>query len=356
MIYYHQLDPFIIQFTGNFGLRWYSMAYILAIMFSYFLAKYLIKKQRIHLPLNKLSDIIFFGALGAVLGGRIGFCIFYSPDLLLSFDSSFPFWGVLKIHQGGMSSHGGILGLLTSLFFYSYRYQISLYTMLDLASITGAFGIFLGRIANFINAELYGRIVEGKAWFSVRFPTELFLWSSDPKFYKKELLSLESLLPYLKSSLIEIPSSNTWSDWLNRIGEGDEGMVYERYISYICNSIYNLSHSSPIKELLEPLLSLRHPSQLYQAIGGGLIPFILICIFWLKPRKPGFISVVFILSYLFFRIFTEFYRQPDTSIGFQLFDLTRGQWLSLMMYILAFLFSYCVFTNKNPLNFFKKLS
>ena len=346
MIYYHQLDPFIIQFTESFGLRWYSMAYIMAIVFAYFIANYLVKKNRINLPSNKLSDIVFFGALGAVAGGRIGFCLFYSPDLFVSFGGSFPYWAVLKVYQGGMSSHGGVLGLLVALFIYSYRHKISFYSMVDIGSVAGAFGIFLGRIANFINGELYGRVVEGQTWLSVRFPGELLLWSSNPKLYKKELFSLEGILPHLKSSLIDVPSSKVWINWVNQAIESGSETVYDRYISYICQLIYQSSYSSPVKDLLEPLLSLRYPSQLYQSFFGGLVPFLLICIFWLKPRKSGFISVVFIMSYLFFRIFTEFYRQPDPYIGFQWLNLTRGQWLSLSMYIVAFLYSYFVFKKK----------
>ena len=346
MIYYHQLDPFFIQFTESFGLRWYSMAYIIAIVFAYFAGTYLIKFQRLQLPLEKLSDMVFFGALGAVLGGRVGFCLFYSPELLISFDSDFPFWGLLKVHQGGMSSHGGILGILIAVTLYAYRHKLSLYAMMDLGAIAGALGIFLGRITNFINGELYGRVVEGSAWLAVKFPGELLLWASDPKSYQKQLLSLESLFPHLKSSLIEIPSAQTWSQWISLAGEQGSGSVHANYISYICQQIYQSATVSPIKDLLEPLLSLRYPSQLYQSFFGGFIPLVLIALFWMKPRRAGLISVVFILSYLFFRLFTEFYRQPDPSIGFQWFYLTRGQWLSLMMYLIAFFYSYLVFKNK----------
>ena len=104
--YYHQLDPFLIQFNENFGIRWYSLAYIMAVIFAYFVGIYLIQRGRLQFPSPKLTDIVVFGAIGAVLGGRLGYCAFYNPELFLSFDSSFPFFGAIKIHQGGMSSHG----------------------------------------------------------------------------------------------------------------------------------------------------------------------------------------------------------------------------------------------------------
>ena len=319
------------------------MAYIAGILFAYFAGAYLIKSNRLKLPLEKLSDMVFIGALGAVLGGRFGFCLFYSPELLISFDLSFPYWGLLKVHQGGMSSHGGILGLLIAVIFYAGRHKLSFYAMADLGAIAGAFGIFLGRIANFINGELYGRIVEGSTWFAVKFPGELLLWASQPKIYQKQLLSLDSLFPYLKNSLIEIPSSQTWSKWISLAGEQGSQSTHSNYISYLCQLIYQSAYSGPVKDLLEPLLSLRYPSQLYQSFFGGFIPLALMALFWIKPKRAGVISVVFILSYLFFRVFTEFYRQPDASIGFQWLYLTRGQWLSLLMYLLAFSYTYFVF-------------
>ena len=345
MIYYHQLDPFLIHIYGNFGIRWYSMAYISAVLFAYFAGKYLIKKNRLQLPINKLMDIVVFGAMGTVIGGRLGYCLFYSPDLFLSFDSSFPFWGALKVHQGGMSSHGGIIGFLCSQTLYAYRHKLSFFSLIDLGSLAGAFGVFLGRIANFINGELYGRVVEGSTWLAVRFPSEVLLWANQPKLYKKQLLSLKEIAPSIDSMLIKVPSPELWMEWVNKAVLSPDS-VYSSYISYICQLIFQSSHQASIKELLEPLLSLRYPSQLYQSFFGGLLPFILMSLVWLKPRKAGLISLIFIISYLSFRIFTEFYRQPDHHIGFQLFNLTRGQWLSFSLYSVACVYAYLFYKQK----------
>ena len=343
-VYYHQLDPFLIQFSENFGIRWYSLAYIAGAVFAYFIGIYLIRKGRINLPSAKLMDIIVYGAMGVVIGGRLGYCFFYNPDLLLSFDKSFPFWGAIKIHQGGMASHGGIIGLLISQILYAYRHKLSFFSLLDLGAIAGSVGIALGRIANFINGELYGRIVEGTTWFAVQFPSELYLWADKPDLYKKQLMSLKELLPSLNSVLqtgARIPEAYEWESWVSKAAEGDS--VYEGYISYICSLIIQVSNQAPIKEVLEPLLFLRYPSQLYQALLGGFVSFLIICLFWLKPRKAGFIALVWICSYLFFRIVTEFYRQPDSHIGFQLLNLTRGQWLSIFLYLIVIAYGYLVY-------------
>ena len=212
---------FLIQFSGNIGIRWYSLAYIAGAVFAYFAGMYLIKKGRVHLPSDKLMDIIVFGAMGAVLGGRLGYCAFYSPELFLSFDSPFPFWGVLKIYEGGMSSHGGIIGFLISQILYAYRHKLSFFSLMDLGAVAAAVGFFLGRLANFINGELYGRVVEGTTWFAVRFPSELYLWASQPDLYKKQLISLKELLPVLESKIqspVRIPGSYVWESWVFQSG------------------------------------------------------------------------------------------------------------------------------------------
>jgi len=346
--YYHQLDPFLIQFSGNIGIRWYALAYFAGAAFACFAGIYLIKKGRVHLPSDKLMDIVFYGFMGAVLGGRLGYCAFYSPELFLSFDSFFPFWGALKFYEGGMSSHGGIIGFLISQFLYAHRHSLSFFSLMDLGSVAGAVGFFLGRLANFINGELYGRIVEGTTWFAVRFPSELYLWASQPNLYKKQLISLKELLPVLWESKIQspvrIPGAYVWESWVSRAAEGDP--IYGGYVSHICNLVVQNSHQEAIKAVLEPLLFLRYPSQIYQSLLGGLMPFLIVCLFWLKPRKAGLIALVWAGSYLFFRVLTEFYREPDLQIGFQLFNLTRGQWLSLCFYFVVILYGYFVYSRE----------
>ena len=343
--YYHQLDPFLIQFTENFGIRWYSLAYIAGAFLTWPVGIYLIKKGRIHLPPERLWDIVFYGVIGAVAGGRLGYCLFYSPDLLWSFDRALPFWGLLKIHQGGMASHGGIAGLLISQFLLARRLKVSLFSLMDLGAVAGSIGIFFGRIANFINGELYGRVIEGKAWLAVRFPSELDLWSAQPELFKRQLLSLKSALGPLDSvfsSPVKIPSPVVWESWVKRSADGNA--FYSDQVAYICHLI--TQHAAPLRESLEPLLSLRHPSQLYQALGGGLMTFVIIALMWIKPRKAGLISLVWIGAYLSFRLLTEVFRQPDPQIGFQIGDLTRGQILSLCLFLVALIYGYFVYKSQ----------
>ena len=349
-LYYHQLDPFLIQFTENFGIRWYSLAYICGIVSAYFLAFYFVRRGRLYVPEMKIIDIVTYGAIGAVVGGRLGYGLFYSPSLFVEVDSSFPFLGIIKIHHGGMSSHGGILGLIVSQWLYGRYHKISFYSLMDLAALGGSVGLFFGRISNFINGELFGRVVQKKALLGVKFPSELFLWVERAAEYQSELLSLKRVLPAfsnLSNLQIQIPTSYVWEEWVRMAVENPS---YKGRLSYICNLIINMSREINVRVVLESILSIRHPSQFYQAFFGGLIPFLLVCFIWLKPRKAGVISLVWIISYLLGRIFTEFFRMPDAEVGYQFLSLTRGQWLSFMVLVVASIYAYFVH-KKEPKGF-----
>ena len=368
--YYHDLSPFIWRLSGNFGLRWYSLAYILGAAGGWFFARRLILKGRLNIPLDRLTDIVTVGAFGAVAGGRLGYCLFYANYLFSDFSASFPFWGVLKIHEGGMSSHGGFLGLFLSFLIYARRQKISFFSLMDLSAPGGAFGIALGRIANFINGELFGNVIEGRALLGVKFPQELLLWSGYIGQYKERLLSLKKALPALKSHAAatgtangtadgtaenasaaaakagdSLPAPGAWENWLNLAVEDTH---YKQKVSATAQQFYEASHSEPVMKALEPLLSLRHPSQLYQSFFGGMMTLLIVYLLWLKPRKAGLVSCVWAASYLIFRVGTETFRAPDPFMGYRAGGLTQGQLLSLSGLLLAGLYGFLVYRQKNP--------
>ena len=142
--YFHSLDPFIIQFTENFGIRWYSMAYITGFLMSYALINQcLIKTKNTNLNQKHLMDFVLWVAIGVILGGRLGYALFYSPSLFTYFDSHFPFWELLKIYHGGLSSHGGILGLIIATFLFAKKHKLSNLHCLDMTVLGASIGIFL---------------------------------------------------------------------------------------------------------------------------------------------------------------------------------------------------------------------
>ena len=133
---------------------------------------------------------------------------------------------------------------------------------------------FVGRIANFINGELYGRIIEGSAWLAVRFPSEVLLWANQPKLYKKQLLSLKEVAPFYRFlCCLRFPSQEIWMEWVNKASLSPDS-VYSSYISYVCQLIFQSAYQSPIKRnaraFIIPSLSLSIVSIFF----GRLIAFL----------------------------------------------------------------------------------
>ncbi|RME61671.1 MAG: prolipoprotein diacylglyceryl transferase, partial [Candidatus Dadabacteria bacterium] len=108
----HNLTPFIFKITDNFGIRWYGLAYVIGFLGGWGLMVFLAKRKLISLNPEEIGDFIFTLAIGIVAGGRIGYALFYSPDIFTTFTSSFPYWELLAFHHGGMASHGGMIGFV----------------------------------------------------------------------------------------------------------------------------------------------------------------------------------------------------------------------------------------------------
>ena len=164
--YVHDLNPLIFRVWDNVGPRWYGLAYVLAFGCSYALFRVLAKRGYADLPVAKVGDFITGAALfGVILGGRLGYVLFYKPEMLRAPISIFRVW------EGGMSSHGGMLGLLAFTIYYAWRQKISWMNLGDNLVVTAPIGLFFGRCANFINGELYGRGIT-VSW-AAQFPKEL---------------------------------------------------------------------------------------------------------------------------------------------------------------------------------------
>ncbi len=337
-VYFHQLDPFIIQFTETMGIRWYSMAYIVGVIVGYYVVHYCLVRNRVCALLQKdWADLIMWAVFGMILGGRLGYAVFYHPKLFIEWDGSFPFWGLLKVHQGGLASHGGILGLAIAVILFARLRGFIAWHCLDLVCFPAGLGIFFGRCANFINGELYGRIVANKALVAVQFPKEMLSWVFNRKIeYLKELGPAVSAL---KNPNI---SQENWQNWMYQASS-----LGKNQFSVIDNQIYATIYalisacekgSQEVITALQPILSYRHPSQIYQAILEGLVIFVILWLFWRKtPRRAGSVSILFGITYALMRIAGEMFRMPDTQLGFRALGITRGQWLSIIMLVCLFI-------------------
>ena len=252
-MFINNFDPVAIQIF-SVEIRWYSLAYIIGILIGWILSKRVfINDPRLK---EKFDDYITYIIIGIIIGGRLGYVLLYNFDYYLN-----NLIDIFKIWQGGMSFHGGLIGIIAVSVLYAKKNNQNPFIYLDVVSIVAPIGIFFGRIANFINSELYG---------------------------------IETNLP--------------WS------------------VQFI--QIDNLY---------------RHPSQLYEAIFEGLILFIILIYFRKKEfmKIPGLISGLFLIFYSIFRFLIEFVRVPDEQLGYIFLNLTMGQVISFIFFLIG---SYLVIT------------
>ena len=146
------IDPVLVQ-IGPFAIRWYALAYIAGIVLGWRLARRLVVLGPKVATTEQVDDFVTWVTLGIILGGRFGYVIFYRPDIFLRAP-----WEILYLWQGGMSFHGGALGVIVALYFFTRRQGLNWVAFSDRVVCVVPIGIFLGRLANFINGELWGRV------------------------------------------------------------------------------------------------------------------------------------------------------------------------------------------------------
>ena len=296
--YVHDLSPFVLRFSENYGVRWYGLAYVAAFFIGIMIVRRLSKLGYCDIPAERVSDFIIGGAIfGVLVGGRLGYMLFYDLQNFLQNPLIF-----FRVMDGGMSAHGGILGLTLYTLWYSLRHRVSWRNLGDNLVVAAPIGLFLGRVANFINGELYGR-VSSVPW-AVQFPKELF--EAPP-------VTLQLVL-------------------------SNAAMINPQWVE-IEDVIDNVGGSVALKAQLAGSLSPRHPSQLYEAALEGLVLFAILWVARTRFRVPnGVLTGIFFLGYAILRMIGEIFRQPDAPLTG---PFTRGQFLSLFLLLigLAFLFS-----------------
>ncbi len=327
--YVHNISPIALQLFGDLAIRWYGLAYLAGLLLGLLLMRSMSKRGGNLLNFEELSDLVTWSALGVMIGGRFGYCLFYSPDLLIDFSSSFPFWGALKVWEGGMSSHGGFIGVLTSSYLFSRRYKKPFLHINDLTVLGGTLGFLFGRIANFINGELYGRLVTKPLAWAVKFPQEMSSWIN---YNTEKLLDLTPLVKtFGKLPELSVDADN-WVNYVQTMSNSPESKYkVTRFVAWLQEQAQE--HNTEVLTALAQVLPARYPSQLIQALLEGLVVFIILNLIWLKAQKPGVITACFGVLYATTRIVGEQFRMPDNQIGFQALGLTRGQWLSLAMFV-----------------------
>ena len=151
----HNLNPTILD-LGPVEIRWYGLVYVFGFLLSVYWLHYQSKKGKISLTENDIWDLVFYLMLGVIIGARL-FMVFWQPDYYLLKP-----WNLIRFWEGGMSFHGGFVGIITAAWLYCRKKKLDFWKIADLISIPGIFALALGRIANFINGELVGRVWNGK--------------------------------------------------------------------------------------------------------------------------------------------------------------------------------------------------
>ncbi|WP_229117095.1 prolipoprotein diacylglyceryl transferase [Enemella dayhoffiae] len=249
-----QIDPVAFR-LGPLSVHWYALMYLLGFGLGYLLLLRRLKHQpfaRITRPApwtrESVEDLLLVAILGVILGGRLGYCLFYKPVYFLQHPLD-----IVKVWEGGMSFHGGALGVILGLAVYAWRRKRPFLEVGDLLVPAVPIGLAAGRIGNFINGELWGRAADPALPWATVFP--------DP-------------------AAGGIP---------------------------------------------------RHPSQLYQFLGEGLLLFAFLWWYARRERARGQVAAAFLFGYGVFRFAAEYFREPDDYLGLLSLGLSMGQWLCVPM-------------------------
>ena len=152
VIPYPNIDPILVE-LGPFAVRWYALAYIAGLVIGWWYARKLAAQKPFVLAPEKIDDFLLWAAIGVVLGGRLGYVLFYKPGFFLENPAQ-----IIQLWHGGMSFHGGLLGVIAAMALFARRHNLSFPAFADICAAATPPGLFFGRIANFINGELWGRV------------------------------------------------------------------------------------------------------------------------------------------------------------------------------------------------------
>lgn len=237
-----QFDPVAVNIFG-FKVHWYGILWAAGFVLFYFVGNrfggQILAKDKVNVIVD---DLLLFCGCGALIGGRLGYVIFYGSKTYLQSPLK-----IFQIWEGGMSFHGGLIGVIIAAYLISRRHKLDLLRVLDLTALCTPLGLACGRLGNFINGELWGRVTD--------VPWALVFPAAD-----------------------------------------------------------NLA---------------RHPSQLYELVGEGILLFVILLYLNKCRPVPGIIGFAFLILYGVIRFIIEFFREPDGHLGLRWLDLSTGQWLSL---------------------------
>lgn len=288
----HTVQPFAIDFGGGFGVRWYGLSYAAGFVAAWLIIRLLARSGRTPLTPPQIGDLMTYLVVGVIVGGRLGDVLFYHQSLLWKFTGTFPFWGLLEIHKGGMSSHGGIIGVIVACILFARKQRVPALHVTDLACIAAPPGLALGRLANWVNGELPGKALPAAMqvdapWWSVKYPEEVL----SPDFARM-------------AELAQLPAVRALASRAATTGESLAETTYQACYS----------GNRELVEQVAPLLTALYPNNFIQAATDGIGLGLAMLAVAIVPRKPGVASGAFLAAYGALRLFSESYREPDTGV------------------------------------------
>lgn len=326
------LNPYIIEFGHSaWGIRWYGTAYLTGFVIAYFVMSHFIKTGRMAMPRQRLPDYVIFVAIfGVLIGGRLGEAILYRPHMFTNFSPPFPYWGLLKVQYGGMAAHGGIVGVFVASWIFARRNGYSFFNLIDCGAMVAPIGLFFGRIANFVNGELYGHVWHNR--FAVQFPTELI--------YPPQ------------TKLERTVSSGQVNHLINQVAEhfSNRPSILHALATNPRLEIVNLSRENHpyVINLLRQILPPRIPSQLVEATTEGLLLFIICFFVGSRWKKPGIAAATFAVGYPIMRIIGEQFRDGDQPRMIFGHLISLGVIYSVPMLLIGIVFLIWMIVRKVP--------
>ncbi len=282
MHYLVNFDPVFLN-LGPVQIHWYAITYLVGFGLFILLGNYQVKHDDTTWTKEEVSDFLFYGALGVILGGRIGWVLFYNDTPFLE-DPLL----VFKVQGGGMSFHGGLIGVFVAMYYFKRKTKKEFFEIADFIAPLCALGIGSVRIGNFINGELWGRLTS-HPWAMI-FPDSL--------------------------------PSNLWNKPVEELIKLNQQGLLDDFA--------------------------RHPSPLYEAFTEGFLTFVIVWFIAKRFKRKGVVSGTFLICYGLSRFGIEFLRQPDANRGFIAFDwMTMGQILTLPIIAVGLIFISGILVKKN---------
>lgn len=313
-------DPVLFDIPGlPIDVRWYGLMYIVGFVCGQWILVRLAQSRFWPVTAQQAADFVVYLIVGVMLGGRLGYALFYDPE----FELILP-WNFVQVWKGGLAFHGGLMGVGVASWLFARKHRVPWTKVVDACALAVTPGILAVRFANFLNGELYGRVTEKGVGWAMRFPTDP---AAAARMHLSDDWTMRDRELCIQYAFRRVP----WEDVLPKLSAADrdgEPIDWEKVRPFLD------------WEKVQQFVPFRHPSQLYEGFGEGLVlGLVLLALYWATRRHPlrrGHYAAIFLLGYAAVRWSLELVRQPDSQFGAKgtvFLGMTMGQTLSTAMVV-----------------------